>query len=129
MQNKEEPWQTTLRLLKEISEDLGFNPETGEFEKKEIYFIDKNEKTKKGKIIFSVSLDKELFQKLEDQRGPVSRPIYVESLLKKHLADQDNKEKKKTIEDKELNPEVQELLAGLDKLTKWIKNQKEKNKK
>lgn len=28
-QNKEEPWQTSLRLLKEISEKVGFNPETG----------------------------------------------------------------------------------------------------
>lgn len=90
MENKEEPWQTSLRLLKEISENLGFNPETGEFEKKEIYFIDKKEK---GKIIFSVSLNKELFQKLEDQRGSVSRSVYIESLLKKHLADQDTKKK------------------------------------
>lgn len=38
-----------------------------------------------GKIIFSVSLDKELFQVLESQRGLVTRSAYVEFLLNKLL--------------------------------------------
>lgn len=38
-----------------------------------------------GKIIFSISLDKELFRKLEGQRGLVARSVYVEFLLNKLL--------------------------------------------
>jgi len=41
-----------------------------------------------GKIIFSISLDKELFQKLEDQRGLIPRSIFLEHLLKKLIEEQ-----------------------------------------
>jgi len=42
-----------------------------------------------NKIIFSVSLDKELFQKLEYERGLAARSVYVEFLLSKLLGEQD----------------------------------------
>lgn len=40
-----------------------------------------------GKIIFSTSLSKELFQKLESERGMVPRSVYVEFLLNKLLGE------------------------------------------
>ena len=42
------------------------------------------------KIIFSVSLDKEVFQKLENQRGLVARSVFLEHLLKKLIQESEN---------------------------------------
>ncbi len=41
-----------------------------------------------GKIIFSISLSEELFQKLEGQRGLIPRSIFLEHLLKKLIEEQ-----------------------------------------
>ena len=43
-----------------------------------------------GKIIFSISLSKELFNKLENQRGLISRSTYVEFLLTKLIKEQED---------------------------------------
>ena len=38
-----------------------------------------------GKIIFSTSLTKELFEKLEEKRGMVPRSTYIEHLINNFL--------------------------------------------
>lgn len=48
-----------------------------------------------GKIIFSTSLSKELFQRLESERGMVPRSVYVEFLLNKLLENKKNGNSKK----------------------------------
>ena len=45
------------------------------------------------KIIFSISLDKELFQILEKQRGLIARSVFLEHFLKKLMEEQKLKEK------------------------------------
>jgi len=47
-----------------------------------------------GRIIFSTSLTKELFERLEEKRGMVPRSTYIEHLINIFLEEQDNREKK-----------------------------------
>ena len=42
-----------------------------------------------GRIIFSTSLTKELFEKLEEKRGMVPRSTYIEHLINIFLEEQD----------------------------------------
>jgi len=42
-----------------------------------------------SKIIFSINLSEELFQKLESERGLIARSVYIEFLLNKLLGEQD----------------------------------------
>lgn len=73
------PGEEVSSLLKQIAENVGYDPKT--------------KSLKEGVMIFVIRLNKKLFQKLEDQRGSVARSVYVESLLKKHLVDQDTEKK------------------------------------
>ena len=41
-----------------------------------------------AKITFSISMDKELFQKLENQRGLVARSVFLEHLLNRYIMEQ-----------------------------------------